>query len=554
MGAGFIMRIAMAFAAIFLVAAAATSAVPAGGGVSLTTCIRPARTTEPVAAVFADRRGFSCRAEQRALGAGDFWVRSRWLPTLGAGGRLRSVAVWQDSVVLHILYADGSIRRLGFDRTSAWRFVKLGGVYEFTLPAVAARPVELLWHVRGAANLRGVVVDPHVVTADESQRLEVIAAALFAGFGGLCVALLIFNAALAAALCQRFHPPYCTMMAFLVAYAVNTSGLMLRLTGMDAGIRSRLDMLFLAGTAASALVFAQRFLAPRMTAGWVRHAIHAAIAMLLVSSAAYALFMPWQAHVLAFGVSLAFLATTSLAVPLLWRGWHGTEEYARAFTIAWALPFSLGWLRTAQSLGILPWNYWIDNSTLPVLTLQAVLSGLAIAWRIKLLGKERDVAREQELLARLLADSDPLTGLMNRRSFLREAIGRDTPHLLTLVDIDHFKLVNETLGHDGGDQVLRMFADALRAAVPADALVARIGGEEFAVLASSDAVDVPDAILLHVRTTPMPFDIGVTASLGSERGPITTEVEWKQLYRRADDALYAAKRAGRDRARWAAVA
>lgn len=553
MGGGFITRIATAIVAIFL-ATGWASAPHAETGIPVYRCIRPAAPAEHVAAVFADRSGFSCGTDQRAWGAGDFWVRSHWLPPLPAGARLRSVALWQDAVTVHILYADGTIRRVGFDSTSAWRFVALGGVYEFVLPVAAARPVRLLWHVRGAANLRGVVVDPRIVSPDVSHRLELVAAALFAAFGGLCIALLIFNAALAAALRQRFHPPYCAMMAFLLAYAASTSGLLSQAIGLDNSVRSRLDIVFLAGTAASALIFARRFLAPRMTAGWIRHAIHIAIAMLVVSSAAYALFMPWHPRVLAFGVSLAFLATTTLPLPLLWRGWHGTEEYARAFTLAWALPFSLGWLRTAQSLGILPWNYWVDNSPLAVLTLQALLSGLAIAWRIKLLGKERDAAREQEMLARLLADSDPLTGLMNRRSFLREAIGRPAPHLLTLVDIDHFKQVNDTLGHDGGDQVLRMFADALRAAVPPDALVARIGGEEFAVLASGDAVDLPDAILLCVRTTPMPFDMGVTASLGSERGPIATEAEWKRLYRRADDALYAAKRAGRDRARWAAAA
>lgn len=552
MSGGFITRIA-ALVAFFLAVGGATAA-RADSGLALETCLRRAVATERAAAVFADRRGFSCGTDQRALGAGDFWVRSQWLPPLRADARLRSATVWQDGVTLYILYADGTIRRLGFDRKSAWQYVKLGGMYEFAMPAVAARPVRLLWHVRGAVNMRGVIVGPHVVSPAQSQRLEVIAAALFALLGGLCIALLIFNAALAAALRQRFNAPYCAMIVFLLAYATNTSGLMSQLLGLDATVRSRLDMLLLSWTAASALVFAQRFLAPRMTAGWVRDAIHVAITMLLVSSAAYAVFMPWHARFLSLGVTGAFLVTTTLALPLLWRGWHGTEECARAFTVAWALPFSLGWLRTAQSLGVLPWNYWVDKSPLVVLTLQAVLSGLAIAWRIKLLGRECDAAREQELLARLLADSDPLTGLMNRRSFLREAIGRGTPHLLTLVDIDHFKQVNDTLGHDGGDQVLRMFADALRAAVPADALVARIGGEEFAVLARGDAIDLPDAILLCVRTTPMPFDMGVTASLGSERGPIATEAEWKYLYRRADDALYAAKRAGRDRARWAVAA
>ena len=68
--------------------------------------------------------------------------------------------------------------------------------------------------------------------------------------------------------------------------------------------------------------------------------------------------------------------------------------------------------------------------------------------------------------ARLLADADPLTGLLNRRAFLEQAIGRPGAQTLHLIDIDHFKAVNDTLGHDGGDEVLRVFARTLRAAVP----------------------------------------------------------------------------------------
>jgi diguanylate cyclase (GGDEF)-like protein len=200
------------------------------------------------------------------------------------------------------------------------------------------------------------------------------------------------------------------------------------------------------------------------------------------------------------------------------------------------------------------WNFFIDNSTLLAMALEASCSALVIAWRIKLVVEERDAAREQEMLARLLADSDPLTGLMNRRSFLREAIGRAEPQLLVLIDIDHFKQVNDTLGHDGGDEVLRVFARALLGVVPDDALVARVGGEEFAVLTGTGHDELPDQILGAVRAARMPFDLAVTASLGSERGPIATEAEWKRLYRRADDALYAAKTAGRDRVRWAAAA
>jgi diguanylate cyclase (GGDEF)-like protein len=177
------------------------------------------------------------------------------------------------------------------------------------------------------------------------------------------------------------------------------------------------------------------------------------------------------------------------------------------------------------------------------------LSSLAIAYRIKLLTRERDEAIVREEIARRLADADPLTALLNRRSFLEKAIGRPGDHVLQIADLDHFKRVNDTLGHDGGDEVLRVFARMLRAVTPAAALVARIGGEEFAILTAAEEAIDSETLLARLRATRMPFDLKVTASIGTCTGPILTERDWKALYRGADGALFEAKSAGRDRAR-----
>nr|WP_246346602.1 diguanylate cyclase [Sphingomonas endophytica] len=422
------------------------------------------------------------------------------------------------------------------------------------LPAAAAPPVQLLWHVRGAANLRGLVLQPQLLSPDVAQRHALQLTAFYAGFVGLAGALLIFNIALGAALRQRFHLPYCAMVVFLIGYAASSSGLLGQVAGLDNNLRLRINVLLLAATLCSAMLFARRFFAPRVTRGWLRPAIDTAIAALLAASLAYVLFMPHLARLLDRVMTLAFFATLLLTLPLLWRGWHAEDRYARVFAFAWGLPLLTATARVLQALNLLDWSFWIDNSTLIAMALEAGCSALAIAWRIKQLNEDCDQAREQELRARLLADSDPLTGLMNRRSFLREAIGRSEPHVLVLVDIDHFKRVNETLGHDGGDQVLRVFADALRHSVPPEALLARFGGEEFAVLAPAAAIALPETILMQIRAATMPFDLAVTASLGSECGAIASEADWKLLYRRADDALFAAKRAGRDRLRWAEAA
>lgn len=522
--------------------------------IPVATCHRHVQPGDRAATMFGMIGGFDCERAQRGAGPGDFWVRSAPLPDMDAELLVRSGSLWQDAVTLYVRYADGSIRALGFTSADAGRHLKLGATFELPLPRAGVRPVQLLWHVRGAANLRGLVLHPRLVSADVSQRYELQLAAFYAAFVGLAVALLIFNAALGVALRQRFQLPYCMMVVSLIGYAASSSGLLGQLLFIDNNLRLRLNVLLLAATLCSAMVFARRFFAPDMTRGWLRPAIDASIVALLGSAIVYAACMPWRPLLLDRLISIAFLATLLLTLPLLWRGWHGQDRYARAFSFAWGLPLLTASARVLLALGVLEWNFWIDNSTLFAMALEACCSALAIAWRIKQLSEECDTAREQEMLARLLADSDPLTGLMNRRSFLREAIGRVEPHMLVLVDIDHFKRVNETLGHDGGDQVLRVFADALRDAVPADTLVARIGGEEFAVLAPRDSTALPETILTRIRAATMPFDLAVTASLGSGCGTIACEADWKSLYGRADDALFAAKRAGRDRLRWAAAA
>jgi diguanylate cyclase (GGDEF)-like protein len=96
-----------------------------------------------------------------------------------------------------------------------------------------------------------------------------------------------------------------------------------------------------------------------------------------------------------------------------------------------------------------------------------------------------------------------------------------------------------------------VFARALRSALPPETLVARVGGEEFAIVGDAATSVPPNAILERIRREPMPYDVQVTASIGCCTGPLLRETDWKLLYREADRALFAAKAAGRDRARHA---
>ncbi len=153
--------------------------------------------------------------------------------------------------------------------------------------------------------------------------------------------------------------------------------------------------------------------------------------------------------------------------------------------------------------------------------------------------------------------TDPLTGVGNRRCFelrLEEELSRAQRHGLPLsllmVDVDHFKHVNDRHGHLVGDQVLAATGAALSSAVRRDDIVARYGGEEFAVLLpvthAEGAVVVAERLLHAVRSCQHPRGLRWTASVGiaaiDGRGAATRD----ELVHEADTALYRAKAAGRD--------
>jgi diguanylate cyclase (GGDEF)-like protein len=158
------------------------------------------------------------------------------------------------------------------------------------------------------------------------------------------------------------------------------------------------------------------------------------------------------------------------------------------------------------------------------------------------------------------ADRDPLTGLANRGCFdrtLLEAIRHRKDGggqvALLLVDVDHFKRVNDTHGHDVGDEVLRAVAGRLRHAVRGEDLPARVGGEEFAIILKDATLDGAVATAERARRALEGSliraggkDLAITASIGVAAHD--SEESALSLYRRADRALYDAKQNGRNRA------
>lgn len=160
------------------------------------------------------------------------------------------------------------------------------------------------------------------------------------------------------------------------------------------------------------------------------------------------------------------------------------------------------------------------------------------------------ITKQERLLTE--ARTDPLTGLLNRRALderleaelARQARAGGTVSLLML-DIDHFKMVNDEFGHAHGDMVLRGVADAMREVARTGDVLGRIGGDEFALLvvdAGANGAAIAAERLVHSMR-----QLGVTVSVGAATADGKEARTVSSLLQAADQALYAAKHAGRDR-------
>ena len=202
----------------------------------------------------------------------------------------------------------------------------------------------------------------------------------------------------------------------------------------------------------------------------------------------------------------------------------------------------------------------LQSSALQTLTFLATFSVVLVS-SVGFVFMLRDQADENN---RVLAALDPLTGVANRRSLIA-ALDRDVaraqrmrePMALMMVDIDHFKDVNDQYGHPAGDRVLCSVVNVLRQRVRAQDLVGRYGGEEFMVLLPdtglAGAEQLARALCKAVEESRCPADgvpgpgIAVTVSIGVFGGRLESGDSWDMLIAAADRALYQAKNNGRNR-------
>jgi diguanylate cyclase (GGDEF)-like protein len=259
-------------------------------------------------------------------------------------------------------------------------------------------------------------------------------------------------------------------------------------------------------------------------------------------------------------------ARLSRAFSADWSGWWRRDKRdAVVILVIAALAFVVG---TVYDFALTLFQFAIDYADYEADDIIFVVFILGVAMTIYGFRRYQDVSREikartvAELEARNLARHDPLTGLPNRRFFeeqLEKCLGTaSATHQVAvlMMDLDGFKIVNDTYGHSAGDNALSEFARRVSVIVRADAFLARVGGDEFTIimpnivslddptnLARRIAAAVSEPFVIENITTE--FGVGIGIAIAPNDG-----VHADELVKRADRALYRAKAAGRSSVRF----
>jgi diguanylate cyclase (GGDEF)-like protein len=253
------------------------------------------------------------------------------------------------------------------------------------------------------------------------------------------------------------------------------------------------------------------------------------------------------------------LAVFTLVVAFM--SWRRGNRAAGWFLVAWGLLEGATIAVAARFLLTTSGNddaalyyYWLPASMVAA----AILIALGVADRLR---QQRDALTDAERRAQ----TDPLTGVLNRRSLIERldaacirARARGLPIAVLFIDLDHFKLINDSFGHQAGDACLRAIIEPIHAELRQSDVIGRYGGEEFIVLLSSAdaaaALPIAQRILdrvASVRVEGFGKPIGFTASIGVAASD-TLGVWGEHLIARADAAVYLAKGSGRNQVRMAA--
>jgi diguanylate cyclase (GGDEF)-like protein len=457
-------------------------------------------------------------------------------------------------VDLWVVGRDGKTQHLSYDPAAPDREWGAGNYLSilFTPRQEVDRIIVRLRDLDGVSYARA----PQLARAKTFAAVERNQAALYGMAVGMLALTILFHLSLFFAMRRRFQLIYCAHVALLLGYALCYSGIIRLVAPQLSATQISYALSFtMAAATATGIAFIVDFLGS-ITPPWLRRwAYGAAAASALVGSAmlvtppawGYAIYQ--AANLIAVH---AILLASVIIIGALVRG----HSLAGLILIGWTLPIFVSLLYPARTMGLISDTAIPDGLLMLATTIESLILSLPVAIRIRSLRIEHERAAERHTLLERQAHTDALTGLANRRGFGealdRSAIAHAEPFqmALLLIDIDHFKRVNDLHGHATGDAILRHVAGHVARVSGPGAIVGRHGGEEFVVALRGH--DLPRATTIAERIR---IGIGLTFEDETELPPVTVSIgiaagdsaSIDAMLHDADCALYRAKNEGRDR-------
>lgn len=508
------------------------------------------------------------QAAQARLAAGDFAPATATVPNGGNGApprwlhlsidnpgtepldyRVYATEAWVDRVDVWLV-ADGHTLRhwQGGDERAPGRDLRAGIGFGFD----AQLPVGRSEIFMRADSIDSAAMLLRLVPLERAAALEASTGHWIGLVHGFLLALVATYGLLWFALRERNHLRYVAYVGSYLLMHLAYSGIASQLVWPETPAVARYSILVGMTLFSSAgLWFARGFLtlsahAPVVdrVVAWVSRGAPVVMGLLVAAN------LQLVAVHFAFGYIMLF---TFAMVGLGLLALRHAREQARPFLVATVLSMCGALVTTLAVMGTMPFSPLTFRAVEVGVMLEASIWALALGLRLR--RQQHDGAR-----ALALAHRDPLTGLNNRRGFVDQALPvwstaarKFRPLSAILLDIDHFKHINDRHGHAAGDRVLVEVADRLSAACRAGDIVARWGGEEFVMLLPETRGEQACALAERLREVfaqaPVPLGDGRSAAFTASFGVAVRAgaMSLEELLRAADSALYAAKDAGRDR-------
>ena len=504
---------------------------------------------------------------QQAFADGKFSPHGKGIPSLGIGARPLWLALevnndsaadtvrvfqlangWQDDIRLTQIRPDGNrFYWRGGDTLESGK-----GDRFFSVPLTLTPGTHLLLVRVGGPDPRLLPV--YLSSPSNTQKRERIEAYSYGFLYGGIFALLGYNFLLYLGIGSRSYLYYSLFLfTFLMLNLSYTGHGSAWIWPQLAHWRQWSNPLLMTLFCVCGLMFALRFLGiDKLRPSLSKIVLGLALLMVVLQAASYAIDDRELALILAFDLVYVF----TLLMPVLGlMAWRSGMPTAKLFLLA-SLSTMIGMGTTALAVeGDIPFNQWTYRAAEIGMFIDAVLLALALAAKFRRAEKAR-------VLAQQLAATDPLTGIDNRRAFSKrlqnhwDERSQNRCQALIMIDIDKFKSINDTLGHEAGDKVLMEIARTVRYSIRSRDHCGRWGGEEFVVYLPSASEAEINAIAERLRANiaglkfPGISDkLKISASIGVclDQG----FSEYEDILRRADEAMYSAKAAGGNRIKFA---